>query len=266
LNGAWTASSATLGYYGDDYIHDGNQGQGQKTVKFTPSLPADGNYAVSLMWTAHESRADNVTVEIVNDCGNGAPAEPLVLVSPNGARSFAIGDVMSIAWVATEEITGVLAEISVDNGRSWLPITQTSAWAPGSSPYEWTIPASLEGTSLVTDQALVRLSDYFETSIWDNSDAAFSITETGAAAGPRAPITDRNPVIVRRGMMVHINAPSGGAFTATLYRLDGSKARVWRARAQTAQPLELRGLSAGVYRLRVSAGGRVAESGIVICR
>ena len=34
--GEWTASSAPPGYYGGNYLHDGNVGQGTKSVRFTP--------------------------------------------------------------------------------------------------------------------------------------------------------------------------------------------------------------------------------------
>lgn len=265
LTGTWTSSSAMMGYHGDDYIHDGNEGQGTKSVKFTPELPRDGDYVVSMMWTAHDSRADNVAVDIVNDCGAVAD-EPLTLVSPNGDRSYAVGETMSIAWTAGEEVTGILAEISVDRGRTWLPITQDAAWAPESTPYEWTIPAGLDGTSLVSDSVVVRVSDYFVTTIWDISDASFSITETGAGHVPGGHTAGRVPVIARRGMLVHIRPPSDGPYSATVFRIDGSRVLVERGRSARSKPVDLRALPSGVYRLRVEYRGGSVQSGIVVCR
>jgi hypothetical protein len=268
LTGTWTSSSAMMGYYGDDYIHDGNEGQGTKSVTFTPELPEDGEYVVSMMWTAHDSRADNIAVDIVNDCGAIAD-EPLVLVSPNGDESYAVGEVMTIVWTANGEVNGILAEMSVDKGMTWLPVTQGAAWAPGSTPHEWTIPSHIDETSLIADTVLVRVSDYFRTTISDMSDAPFSITESGADAVRETRRTGRGPVIDRRGMLVHIRPPSGGPFRATVYGLNGSRVLVVRGNAAMAKSVDLRTLPAGVYHLNVEYGGDGGGSvrtGIAVCR
>jgi hypothetical protein len=62
--GAWTPSSASSGYYGSEYIHDGNADKGTKTVTFTPDLPASGTYEVFYSYTAATNRASNVPVTI----------------------------------------------------------------------------------------------------------------------------------------------------------------------------------------------------------
>ncbi len=67
--GAWTASSATSGYWGSDYLHDGNSNKGACAVTFTPVLPADDTYDVHLRWTAHANRATNAPVDIIHAAG-----------------------------------------------------------------------------------------------------------------------------------------------------------------------------------------------------
>lgn len=62
--GTWSTSTANLGFYGTDYEHDGNTGQGTKTFTFTPNLPSSGVYSVFIRWTAHVNRATNVPVDI----------------------------------------------------------------------------------------------------------------------------------------------------------------------------------------------------------
>ena len=62
--GAWTGSSATSGYYGADYLHDGNTNKGTKSVRFNPTLPAAGLYGVQLRWTQHANRSTTVPVTI----------------------------------------------------------------------------------------------------------------------------------------------------------------------------------------------------------
>ncbi|KKL86189.1 hypothetical protein LCGC14_1947220, partial [marine sediment metagenome] len=62
--GSWTNSTYTSGYLGSNYKHDGNSGQGTKSVTFTPNLPVSGTWQVSMNWTAAASRATNVPVDI----------------------------------------------------------------------------------------------------------------------------------------------------------------------------------------------------------
>ena len=64
ITGAWTASSSVNGYYGYDYLHDGNAGKGAKSVLFRPNVPVDGNYRIYLRWTADANRASSVPIDI----------------------------------------------------------------------------------------------------------------------------------------------------------------------------------------------------------
>ena len=67
--GGWTPSTATAGYYGDNYLVDDASGGGTKSVRFTPTLPAAGMYEVSLRWAALANRATNVPVKIFHRDG-----------------------------------------------------------------------------------------------------------------------------------------------------------------------------------------------------
>jgi polysaccharide biosynthesis protein PslG len=69
LTGSWSASTSTSGYYGGDYLHDGNTGKGTKSVLFTPTLTEAGTYEVFIRWTDGTSRANNTPVEIVHTGG-----------------------------------------------------------------------------------------------------------------------------------------------------------------------------------------------------
>ena len=67
--GDWTSSTATGGYYGPDYLVDGNTGQGTKSIRFVPDLPASGTYTVALRWPALANRATNVPVSVIHNGG-----------------------------------------------------------------------------------------------------------------------------------------------------------------------------------------------------
>jgi hypothetical protein len=68
LTGTWTASTGSAGYYGSNYLHDGDTGKGSKRITYTPNLPTTGSYTVYARWTAHPNRATNVPI-VVNHAG-----------------------------------------------------------------------------------------------------------------------------------------------------------------------------------------------------
>lgn len=86
--GSWTSSSSTPGFNGTGYLHDGAEGRGQKSVRFTPVIPTSGNYRVSLRWTSHTNRATNIPVTITH---GGGVANTTVNQQSNGSAWFDLG-------------------------------------------------------------------------------------------------------------------------------------------------------------------------------
>jgi hypothetical protein len=64
ITGAWITSSSVQGFHGANYLHDNNTGKGLKSVRFTPSIPAEGDYEIFMKWSADPGRANNVPVSI----------------------------------------------------------------------------------------------------------------------------------------------------------------------------------------------------------
>lgn len=70
LTGAWTASTSKAGFYGSNYIHDGNSGAtGGKRATFTPNIVTPGNYEVAIRWVTGTARASNAPVDIISATG-----------------------------------------------------------------------------------------------------------------------------------------------------------------------------------------------------
>jgi hypothetical protein len=69
ISSGWTASTGVAGYYGTNFLHDGNAGKGTKTVRYKPNLKG-GTYRVYARWTAHANRATNVPFTIVRSQGS----------------------------------------------------------------------------------------------------------------------------------------------------------------------------------------------------
>jgi hypothetical protein len=69
MSGSWTTSTYTAGYYGTNYIHDGNSGKGGTAIRYTPTFPTSGTYTVYARWPADANRAGSVPIDIVSTSG-----------------------------------------------------------------------------------------------------------------------------------------------------------------------------------------------------
>ena len=63
--GSWISSTAISGYYGSDYLQDGNTNKGSSSVTYIPTLPQSGSYGVYVRWTAYSNRANNAPIDVV---------------------------------------------------------------------------------------------------------------------------------------------------------------------------------------------------------
>ena len=72
VEGSWTASSATEGYWGSNYLHDGDVNKGLSAVTFIPVLPTSRDYDVYVRWTAYANRATNALIQVVHPAGTNA--------------------------------------------------------------------------------------------------------------------------------------------------------------------------------------------------
>ncbi|GIF72060.1 FAD-dependent oxidoreductase [Asanoa siamensis] len=86
--GTWVSSTSIRGYWGADYEHDGNTAKGVNRLRFRPSLPSSGTYAVYLRWTADPNRSSNVPIDIVH---NGGVTTRVVDQRANGGQWVSLG-------------------------------------------------------------------------------------------------------------------------------------------------------------------------------
>ncbi|MFH0919803.1 MAG: FAD-dependent oxidoreductase [Fibrobacterota bacterium] len=92
--GAWAVSTSTPGYYGVNYLHDANAGQGTKSVRYAPFLPQSGDYTVSLRWTENANRASNVPVTVVYNVAS--PRRTLTVADGTGDGDYFFGEEVAI--------------------------------------------------------------------------------------------------------------------------------------------------------------------------
>jgi hypothetical protein len=120
MTGAWTFSTSTLPYVGAGYHHDGNEGHGEKRVRFTPKLPHAGDYEVRLFYPAHANRARNTLVVV-----HAADTEKSLRVNqrrPAGARGHLLGTFRF-------EVGGGHVELRNDDADGFV-VADAAMWVP----------------------------------------------------------------------------------------------------------------------------------------
>lgn len=119
ITGEWTPSSATPGFIGPDYLHDGGSGGG-KSVRFRVPAGVAGAQRVFLRWTSHTNRASNVPVKVHHAKGVGTLA---VDQRTNGGKWQTLGffvDVSAVV-VANDQANGYVIADAV----GFLPVAAT---------------------------------------------------------------------------------------------------------------------------------------------
>ncbi len=110
VTGDWTADTTGTGYYGSNFLHDGNAGQGTMRVAYTPTLTLPGQYSIALRWPAAAGRATNTPVWI---CSNPeAPAlssaAPVTIRNAQPDTSFSPGEMLVGSFAGGDSARGLL--------------------------------------------------------------------------------------------------------------------------------------------------------------
>jgi hypothetical protein len=70
LRGPWVTSTYASPYVLDGYVHDGDEGKGEKSVRFVPDVPRAGRYEIRLAYVPYSNRATNTPVTIATPAGS----------------------------------------------------------------------------------------------------------------------------------------------------------------------------------------------------
>ncbi len=89
--GTWKHSTHVRTYIGEYYLTDENDGKGEKTVTFTPAVPATARYDVRLAYSPLDNRADNVRVTIFHADGEDTIYVDQTQVPPIDGRFLSLG-------------------------------------------------------------------------------------------------------------------------------------------------------------------------------
>jgi hypothetical protein len=130
IAGNWTVSSATSGYYGGNYLTDGNATTSGSSVTFIPVLPAADTYEVFARWTSAANRAPSVLIDIQHAGGNTTIN---VNQQTNGGSWISLGNYAFAAGTDGRVVIrkdDAIGFVIADAVR-FLPATPPSAPGPG---------------------------------------------------------------------------------------------------------------------------------------
>jgi len=95
-------------------------------------------------------------------------AQSITVTSPNGSEVLPGCTIKTITWTSSGTTNYYSIDYSTDNGNTWTSIT--SFYNTVSGTYNWTVPNTSSGI------CLIRIVDSNNSSIFDISDAVFTVT------------------------------------------------------------------------------------------
>ena len=146
--GQWTRSTFHPRYVGEGYIHDGNSGKGERSVRFVPDLPRAGVYEVRLAYTPGGNRAIRVPVTVRHAGEAGKASETSLRVNqrsepPIDGGFLSLGrfrfDRGRAGWVTVANL-GTVNHVIADAAQ-FIPVGLLDRVQPGGTPGSRSGPA-----------------------------------------------------------------------------------------------------------------------------
>ncbi len=232
--------------------------------EFTVTV-ADGNG----MQIVCDSDQGNDVFEAGIEITSGAGSVPIQITSDYSGQTLAVGDQMLFTWEATEDIIGVVIEISPNSGRDYYSILSKNAimpadpeWAQG---YAWTIPESIADSdgnpvSVLSENVMVKIYNYGGEE--NDICGPFSITSPGVVSGanklrsatsPRVSLSPGGVVRIvgARGSTVCLCSPNGAVLKKSV--LDSKQAFTW----------SMHEMPAGMYFIEIAQGARRVNASLI---
>ena len=176
MNITWTAQGVS-NYYNIEYTTNG--GTTWNSIVFNSYITTN-----SYSWTIPNAPSTNCYIRVTDynsSCKQdqsdlaftiaAAPAA-ITVTSPNGGENWTVCSTHNITWSANSTSGSFKIEYSANNGTSWS--TVTTNYASSNGIYSWVLPAT------PTIQGLIRVSDYSNGALIDQSNSVFTISALSA--------------------------------------------------------------------------------------
>jgi len=165
----YSTDGGNLWTYINDYAT--NNGQYAWTV---PNIPST-NALIKINEVFNTSVVDvsDSTFEIAAVVSN-----PVTVTAPNGGESLTGGSTYDITWSSDGSITWLDLYYSIDGGTNWLFIADHET---NDGTFTWNVP------NISTSTALIKITEFSNSSIYDESDAVFSISQVSNSVTVTSP-------------------------------------------------------------------------------
>lgn len=149
----------TLGTVGPVSIDCSTNG-GTQWTEVIENTANDGEF----QWTVPSEPSESCLIRIRESTNDKRPwdisdgqfstivplSQTIVLGTPNGGETLYAGGVYPVTWTASQDISSLDIDVSIDNGQSWSLVARS---VENSGLYQWTVP------SIESNQCLIKLSD-----------------------------------------------------------------------------------------------------------
>ncbi len=152
---------------------------------------------------------------------------PILEVYSLDGERFAIGDTVPVRWsYDPNKVTSFDVAVSLDNGRSFIPLTQSSI---ETDHFDWAIPAMLNGKPTASTQTIIRVKNYTD------EHESFSGSFTIALADPQEILIDNaDPAVLFAGEWSTSTASAD--FHGANYAHDGNLLQGQKSATYSATP------------------------------
>ncbi len=154
-----------------EYSSDGGVNYGNVMIASTPAANLSYGWTVpDVISSTMRVKISDVTDSTVADTSNAnfKIRGALTITSPNGTEAFVIGSSRVVTWTKFGSISNAKLEYSM-NGGTTFPNVIIGSVPANQLTYTWTVPDS------ATTQARVRISQVGDATVFDDSDANFTI-------------------------------------------------------------------------------------------
>ena len=264
ISGAWTTATFSPGYYGTNYLHDGNTGPaGGKSVRFSPNLTTSGSYHVYLRWLSGTNRGSNVQVDINHTGGtttcvvnqrvnngvwmflgtftfNSGTAGSL-LVRNDKADGYVIADAVAFAKVGAAPAAP--SGLTATGGNAQVSLS----WTASSGAISYNIKrATVSGGPYTTIASGVTATSYTNTGL-ANGTTYFYVVSAVNATGESPNSTQASVTILSVSVPL---APSGLTATAATKKVTVA----WTDNASNAQGFKIERALNGTTFTQIATG------------
>ena len=205
MNISWLANGVS-GFYNISYSTDG--GTTWNVITFNQSIPSN-----TYQWIVPSTATGQLKIR-VSETGNSCKSDdsdvnasilltPQVVTvnAPNGSETWSTCSSQNITWSSTNASGTYNLQYSTNGGTTWNSIA-TNVAAGTSGSYAWTVPNNVSGT------CLVRVTDAFNVANVDQSNAAFSITQS-------VPLTVTANSAICSGQSISLTANGAASYSWT---------------------------------------------------